>query len=960
METVIEAIPPMLNPVTNPTTATSLVEYTETVERLCKQLDRDKLFLLQQHVNALIVPASDAALPRALEESSSALAKAEAQAKAVEEAKAAAEEEMRQLVQQHAAELREWKAALEVEKEKCYAVISAATSSHTAHAKALESLAAEAAADASAREVKLNERLKEVSTALETMVKRYGARSEVAKERARRELSESMLDASKKAAAAALLTKAAAHAAAQKAAEHKMAMAIEAAVQTARAQFEMERREALKTAVAFREVAVTHAVHAAVSRLRDELRAEFEEEKTSAVVSARAEAIQRETASAESRLAASREAAAAELKAAVTQVEQHAAQQLSAALAEERQQSATALDDAVSACRTQFEALRWLAIEEATVEAKAQAQAEAQQAMEAQALLHSAALAAAHEECKARLATAAEESARLEEKLRQELALRVELDLVAAEQDAALDTARSEKVEASRAAAELAEAQWRSEVLSLKESAEATERELRRQLVNVEVSAEAHVAEAQSELERVKEKAASAAAEHRADLEEAKGAMEAALAGMRSENEAAATQHKLALASAAQELHLALTRAHEERRAELSMVRREAEAARNADAEAHTVALSRFRAENMNRQAEVQAELAAAQRAAQQQESKWREALSKAQDATSRARADANTSLAALADLRKDLTRAHSEVEGLKSQMERLRSEHAAELISSAEQSGADRRNEIAKLHASHSEALEQRAALANERAAAASEREQALIDQIEMLRAEQSESSRLTTALASAEAEAHTQAVRHQEASRVRAELDGRFSYLKHQVAQLQERCEQLQERCEHAEAERDQAEVMLEQSALERAEAQSEADALRASLGHAVHISTAATYDAVRRDSCAAAALSSAAARVAALEATVAEATAPKYAGRDVFRRTRVRLANSLANFEEMNLVESERLHAAEEPAGLPKHPSHVGKWVYDPALGRAVRYGTTPIVDTGARRYGHVPSP
>jgi hypothetical protein len=97
-----------------------------------------------------------------------------------------------------------------------------------------------------------------------------------------------------------------------------------------------------------------------------------------------------------------------------------------------------------------------------------------------------------------------------------------------------------------------------------------------------------------------------------------------------------------------------------------------------------------------------------------------------------------------------------------------------------------------------------------------------------------------------------------------------------------------------------------------------------------------------------------------VAALEATVAEATAPKYAGRDVFRRTRVRLANSLANFEEMNLVESERLHAAEEPAGLPKHPSHVGKWVYDPALGRAVRYGTTPIVDTGARRYGHVPSP
>jgi vacuolar-type H+-ATPase subunit I/STV1 len=152
METVIEAIPPMLNPVTNPTTATSLVEYTETVERLCKQLDRDKLFLLQQHVNALIVPeeSSEAALPRAPEESSSALAKAEAQAKAVEEAKAAAEEEMRQLVQQHAAELREWKAALEVEKEKCYAVISAATSSHTAHAKALESLAAEAAADASA------------------------------------------------------------------------------------------------------------------------------------------------------------------------------------------------------------------------------------------------------------------------------------------------------------------------------------------------------------------------------------------------------------------------------------------------------------------------------------------------------------------------------------------------------------------------------------------------------------------------------------------------------------------------------------------------------------------------------------------------------------------------------------------------------------------------------------------
>ena len=89
------------------------------------------------------------------------------------------------------------------------------------------------------------------------------------------------------------------------------------------------------------------------------------------------------------------------------------------------------------------------------------------------------------------------------------------------------------------------------------------------------------------------------------------------------------------------------------------------------------------------------------------------------------------------------------------------------------------------------------------------------------------------------------------------------------------------------------------------------------------------------------------------------MAEATAPKYAGRDVFRRTRVRLANSLANFEEMNLVESERLHA-EEPAGFPKHPSHVGKWVYDPALGRAVRYGTTPIVDTGARRYGHVPSP
>ena len=872
-----------------------------------------------------------------------ALVKAEAQAKAVAEAKAAAEEEMNQLVQQHAAELREREAALEVEKEKCYAAIAAATSSHTAHAKALESLAAEVAAEASAREAKLNERLKEVSTALETMGKRYGARSEeVAKERARRELSESMLDASKKTAAAALLKKAAAHAAAQKAAEHKMATATEAAVQSARAQFEAEKQEAIKTAVAFREVAVAHAVHAAVSSLREELRAEFEEEKASAVVSAKAEAIQREAASAESRLAASREAAAAELKAAVTQVEQHAAASLSAALAEARQQSASALDNAVSECRAQFEALRWLAIEEATVEA----QAEVQQAMEAQALLHSAALAAAHEEGKARLATAAEESAQLEERLREELAFQ------AAEHEAALDTAWSERVEALRSAAELAEAQWRSEVLLLKENAEATERELRRQLVNVEVSAEARVAEARSELEGVKEKAASAAAEHRADLEEAKGAMEAALAGMRSENEAAATQHELALASAAQELHLALTEAHEERRAELAMARREAEAARNADAEAHAVALSRFRAEKMAKQAESQVELAAAQRAAQQQESKWREALSKAQDATSRARADANTSLAALAALRKDLTRAHAEVEALKSQMERLRSEHAAELISAAEQSGADRRNEIAKLHASHSEALEQRAVLANERAAAASEREQALIVQIELLRAEQSESSHLMAALASAEAEAHTQAVRHQEASRVRAELDGRFSYLKHQVAQLQDRCER-------AEAERDQAEVMLEQSALERAEAQSEADALRTSLGHAVHISTAATYDAVQRDSCAEAALSSAAARVAALEAAVAEATAPKYAGRDIFRRTRVRLANSLANFEEMNLVESERLHA-EDPTGLPKHPSHVGKWVYDPALGRAVRYGTTPVVDTGARRHGHAPSP
>ena len=48
--------------------------------------------------------------------------------------------------------------------------------------------------------------------------------------------------------------------------------------------------------------------------------------------------------------------------------------------------------------------------------------------------------------------------------------------------------------------------------------------------------------------------------------------------------------------------------------------------------------------------------------------------------------------------------------------------------------------------------------------------------------------------------------------------------------------------------------------------------------------------------------------------------------------------------------DLVESELL-SADEPA--PKALSDVGKWRYDPALGRAVRYGTTPVVDTGRRR-------
>ena len=63
METVIEAIPPMLNPVTTPTTATSLVEYTETVERLCKQLDRDKStkVVLCIRGGPLVVPVCTAA-----------------------------------------------------------------------------------------------------------------------------------------------------------------------------------------------------------------------------------------------------------------------------------------------------------------------------------------------------------------------------------------------------------------------------------------------------------------------------------------------------------------------------------------------------------------------------------------------------------------------------------------------------------------------------------------------------------------------------------------------------------------------------------------------------------------------------------------------------------------------------------------------------------------------------------
>ena len=96
----------------------------------------------------------------------------------------------------------------------------------------------------------------------------------------------------------------------------------------------------------------------------------------------------------------------------------------------------------------------------------------------------------------------------------------------------------------------------------------------------------------------------------------------------------------------------------------------------------------------------------------------------------------------------------------------------------------------------------------------------------------------------------------------------------------------------------------------------------------------------------------LSAAAARVESLEQDLEYATPPRYTSGDIFKRTRVRLAESLATFEQHDLVQSEMRQQMSPPSSSRRLKADVGRWRYDSSLGRAVRYGTAPIVDTGRR--------
>ena len=820
---------------------------------------------------------------------------AEAEAKATERN---AKLEVSRLQQLHAAEVSELEATLVTETERLLAAHAAALSAKGAAETELASQAAEAAAEASAREAKLNERIEELATSLE--IARQQAESSgqqmseaVAKERMERESAQAMLEESKKAAEEARAAKCAAKLAAEKAAEEKIVAAVEAAKAHADAEHESALREQVKAAAVAQVEAVDQAVHTATFTTKAELFAAFEKEKAAAVAAAKAEGKREEAFAAEARLEQATGAAAAEMESALELASSQAAANLAGALAEARKQAVAALEEALAACRAQAEAEQSAAVQEAVFQERVDAEA----AAEAASYEHAAELANASEEAKAMRATEAEEAAQVEEALREEMSIMEE------EHALALETAQAEL----GTAREVAHAAHTAHERSQAETFEALSR-------------------AREEADELQERAQSALAEVKFDAAETERRLRAEMQAMASECK---RSHAAAL---------------EEHRGALAVAREEVERQVSAAAKAAAESEARRHEEVQSARTEHEATIATTQEAAAQQNALSAAALAAAQEATTRARSDANATLAALAEMRTSVEEANARAEALDAECDRLRSQHAASLTGASAQASATLRHELGAQQAAHAETLAQRTAAANERVAAATEREQALLAQIDVLHAEVEGSARAAAELAAAEATRLRAEMRREEAARLRTEVYSRLSA-------LQQQCDELQGRCERAEVERERAKGLQQQVVIEKAEALAAADSLKAELDHVMRASVEAASEATVLDHHVEVVLETAAARVAQLEAEALELSTPRYRGRDVFQHTRVRLAESLATFEQHDLIESEIRPA--EHAAPPKVQPDMGKWRYDASLGRAVRYGTTPVVETRRRR-------